>query len=354
MQVYLVGGAVRDQLLGLPVKERDWVVVGATPEKMRAADYQQVGKDFPVFLHPQTKEEYALARKERKVAKGYKGFTFEASQFVTLEEDLLRRDLTINAIAQDASGTLIDPYHGKKDLHKQCFRHVSAAFVEDPVRILRVARFAARFPEFTVAPETNELMQQMVHMGEVDALTPERVRKELEQGLVEQAPSRFFEVLNDCGALPVLFPHTINLDALRANAGKSSALPLRFCLAFSLFNTDVLHIFCKRYRIPRSCQDLTRLYLNYSAQFKDFPRLSAEQRLDFLLSCDALRRRERFQQFILACQLLTGSVDSEALIMLGLKAVASLCIDDLLADGMRGLGLAAEIRSRRIQLSEEL
>jgi tRNA nucleotidyltransferase (CCA-adding enzyme) len=208
---YVVGGAVRDALLGLPVKDRDYVVVGATPEQMRAQGFVAVGKDFPVFLHPQTHEEYALARTERKTAPGYAGFAFHASPDVTLEQDLQRRDLTINAIAQDADGTLIDPYGGRADLDARVFRHVSPAFAEDPVRILRVARFAARFTDFTVAPETRALMKAMVDSGEVDALVPERVWQELSRGMMEAQPSRMFEVLRSCGALKRILPE---LDAL--------------------------------------------------------------------------------------------------------------------------------------------
>ncbi|MDX9950907.1 MAG: multifunctional CCA tRNA nucleotidyl transferase/2'3'-cyclic phosphodiesterase/2'nucleotidase/phosphatase, partial [Methylophilaceae bacterium] len=206
MEIYQVGGAVRDALLGLPVKDRDFVVVGATPEQMVELGYRPVGKDFPVFLHPESQEEYALARTERKTAKGYKGFQVFASPDVTLEEDLARRDLTINAIAQAEDGTLIDPYNGQVDIRDKILRHVSDAFIEDPVRILRAARFAARFTEFTVAPETMRLMQDMVADGEVDALVPERVWQELAKGLMEAKPSRMFEVLRECGALKRIMP----------------------------------------------------------------------------------------------------------------------------------------------------
>jgi tRNA nucleotidyltransferase (CCA-adding enzyme) len=211
MKTYIVGGAVRDAMLGLAIKDRDYVVVGATPAAMLAQGFIPVGKDFPVFLHPQTHEEYALARTERKTAPGYKGFVFHTDAAVTLEEDLIRRDLTINAMAQDENGQLIDPFGGRQDLAQKIFRHVSPAFAEDPVRILRLARFAARFPQFTVAPETNHLMQQMVTAGEVDALVPERVWQELARGLMEQQPSRMFAVLRECGALQRILPE---LDAL--------------------------------------------------------------------------------------------------------------------------------------------
>jgi len=206
MKAYIVGGAVRDRLLGLPLADRDYVVVGATPDDMIALGYQPVGKDFPVFLHPQTHEEYALARTERKSGQGYKGFKVYAAPDVTLEEDLRRRDLTINAMAEDAAGTLVDPYGGQDDLAARVFRHVSETFAEDPVRILRVARFAARFTDFAVAPETSALMRRMVDNSEVDALVPERVWQEVARGLMEAQPSRMFQVLRDCGALARLFP----------------------------------------------------------------------------------------------------------------------------------------------------
>ena len=213
MQIYLVGGAVRDALLGYPFHERDWVVVGASPAQMLADGFIQVGKDFPVFLHPNTKEEYALARTERKTAPGYAGFAFNTSADVTLEEDLARRDLTLNAIAQDSDGQLVDPFGGQRDIAQKLLRHVSPAFSEDPVRILRIARFAARYHHlgFSVAAETQDLMAKMVADGEVDALVPERVWKETERALGEQNPERFFEVLRDCGALARVMPE---LDAL--------------------------------------------------------------------------------------------------------------------------------------------
>ncbi|MEQ1767050.1 MAG: multifunctional CCA tRNA nucleotidyl transferase/2'3'-cyclic phosphodiesterase/2'nucleotidase/phosphatase, partial [Methylotenera sp.] len=206
MQIYLVGGAVRDELLGLSVKDKDYVVVGSSPEEMQANGFKPVGKDFPVFLHPQTHDEYALARTERKTAKGYKGFAVSASVDVTLEEDLARRDLTINAIAKDCDGKLIDPYNGLADIHSKTLRHVSEAFAEDPVRILRAARLSARFGDFIVAAETQQLMQHMVDEGEVDALVAERVWQELAKGLMEDKPSRMFDVLRACGALRKILP----------------------------------------------------------------------------------------------------------------------------------------------------
>ncbi|HTJ96417.1 MAG TPA: multifunctional CCA tRNA nucleotidyl transferase/2'3'-cyclic phosphodiesterase/2'nucleotidase/phosphatase, partial [Rhodocyclaceae bacterium] len=211
MKIYAVGGAIRDKLLGLPVKDRDWVVVGTTPGGMIRAGYRAVGRDFPVFLHPDTNEEYALARTERKTAPGYAGFVFHTAPDVTLEEDLIRRDLTINAIAEAEDGSLIDPFNGQADIASKTLRHVSAAFAEDPVRILRVARFAARFHDFTVAPETMALMQSMVANGEVNALVAERVWQELAKGLMEAQPSRMLKVLHECGALARILPE---VDAL--------------------------------------------------------------------------------------------------------------------------------------------
>lgn len=236
-QIYRVGGSVRDELLGLPAGDRDWVVVGATPEQMLAQGFQAVGKDFPVFLHPQSREEYALARTERKTAPGYKGFAVHFSPDVTLEDDLLRRDLTINAIARAADGSLVDPFHGQADIQARIFRHVSPAFREDPVRILRLARFAARFPDFTIAPETLALMREMTAAGEVHALVAERVWQELSRGLMSQRPSRMLQVLDQAHALRILLPQLPEPDtqpewlkALDASAAAHDPLPVRFAI----------------------------------------------------------------------------------------------------------------------------
>ena len=237
LQIYRVGGSVRDELLGLPAGDRDWVVVGATPEQMLAQGFQAVGKDFPVFLHPQSHEEYALARTERKTAPGYKGFAVHFSPDVTLEDDLLRRDLTINAIARAADGSLVDPFHGQADIQARIFRHVSPAFREDPVRILRLARFAARFPDFTIAPGTLALMREMTAAGEVHALVAERVWQELSRGLMSQRPSRMLQVLDQAHALRILLPHLPAPDtqpdwltALDASAAAHDPLPVRFAI----------------------------------------------------------------------------------------------------------------------------
>ena len=237
LQIYRVGGSVRDELLGLPAGDRDWVVVGATPDQMLAQGFQAVGKDFPVFLHPQSHEEYALARTERKTAPGYKGFAVHFSPDVTLEDDLLRRDLTINAIARAADGSLVDPFHGQADIQARIFRHVSPAFREDPVRILRLARFAARFPDFTIAPGTLALMREMTAAGEVHALVAERVWQELSRGLMSQRPSRMLQVLDQAHALRILLPHLPAPDtqpdwltALDASAAAHDPLPVRFAI----------------------------------------------------------------------------------------------------------------------------
>src|SRR5450830_618178 len=266
MKIYVVGGAVRDELLGLPVQDHDYVVVGATPADMLARGFRPVGKDFPVFLHPETQEEYALARTERKTAPGYKGFVFHTDSAVTLEQDLARRDLTINAIAKGEDGVLVDPYHGQEDIRRRVFRHVSDAFVEDPVRILRMARFAARFPDFTVAPETNALMQKMVQAGEVDALVPERVWQELARGLMENTPSRMLAVLRDCGALAHLLPELPALDtppgeqllqAIDRATTLDHPLEVRFAVLMRFLDgVDAIQAVCKRLKVPNECRDL--------------------------------------------------------------------------------------------------
>ena len=341
MKIYAVGGAVRDELLGLPVKDRDWVVVGATPEDMLARGFAAVGRDFPVFLHPQTHEEYALARTERKTAPGYVGFAFHAAPGVTLEQDLVRRDLTINAMARDEAGAIIDPHHGRADVVARVLRHVSPAFAEDPVRILRVARFAARFADFSIAAETMELMRGMVAAGEADALVSERVWQELARGLMEARPSRMFEVLRECGALLRLLPE---LNALwgvpqRADyhpevdtgvhvmmvidmsARLAAALPVRFAalthdLGKGVTPADILprhhgheaksvallEAICDRLRVPADCRDVARLVARFHSDIHRIEQLRPETRLTVLERCDALRRPERFELILLACE----------------------------------------------------
>jgi tRNA nucleotidyltransferase (CCA-adding enzyme) len=341
MKIYAVGGTVRDGLLGLAHSDHDWVVVGATPQQMLDAGYLPVGRDFPVFLHPVTKEEHALARTERKTAPGYHGFAFHADAGVTLEEDLLRRDLTINAMARDAAGTLIDPCGGQRDLRHKVLRHVSPAFAEDPVRILRLARFAARFADFTVAPETAALMQQMVAAGEVDALVSERVWQELSRGLMERKPSRFFEVLRDCGALARLLPEVDRLwgvpqradyhpevdtgvhlmMVLDMSARLQANLPVRFaCLGHDLGKgttpADVLprHLgheersvtlvraVCERLRVPLDCRALAEVVAREHGHVHRSAEFGAAALVRLFDRCDAWRRPERFEALLLACE----------------------------------------------------
>ena len=317
MKIYLVGGAVRDSLLGLPVKERDWVVVGAASDDMLAAGYHRVGKDFPVFLHPKTNEEYALARTERKVAKGYTGFEFDVSPQVTLEEDLKRRDLTINAMAQTPEGVIVDPYHGREDLAKKIFRHVSAAFSEDPVRILRVARFSARFA-FDIAPETLKLMCSMVAQGEVDSLVAERVWKELERALKEPYPENFFAVLTACDALTVLFPQLIfseaELTALRQAVILSDDPQIRFAALLHTLSEFEIQALSDRYRVTHQYRELAILVSKYLPHYQTAKTLTAEELLDLLLSTDAFRRPARFKKFLLACEACSSDIFSTHLL----------------------------------------
>ncbi|MDR3479016.1 MAG: multifunctional CCA tRNA nucleotidyl transferase/2'3'-cyclic phosphodiesterase/2'nucleotidase/phosphatase [Gammaproteobacteria bacterium] len=354
-EIYLVGGAVRDALLDLPVKEKDYVVVGATSEEMLQLGYRQVGKDFPVFLHPKTHEEYALARMERKVSRGYTGFTFDASPSVTLEEDLLRRDLTINAIAQKISTKeLIDPYHGQADLEKKLLRHVSPAFVEDPVRVLRVARFAARFASlgFTVAPETNALMKEMVKAGEVDALVAERVWKELERGLQEKNPEVFFTVLSACDALPVLFPDLTeaNFTALKKATSLSEDPEIRFAALLQSLTPEQINALCGRYRVPGVYKELALLVSRYGAVYSQALGLNPEQLLNFFQSVDIFRREARFQKFLTVCEAigLNGQASEFLRRLQGvLKAVN---IQSVLEKKLSGEDLAKEIRKMRLDV----
>ena len=328
MKAWKVGGAVRDALLGRPGSDVDWVVTGATPEAMRAAGYLPVGRDFPVFLHPVTKQEYALARTERKTAPGYHGFVFHADPSVTLEEDLQRRDLTINAMAQDETGRIIDPYGGQHDLQFRLLRHVSPAFAEDPVRILRVARFAARFVEFQVAPETQALMRQMVSAGEVDALVAERVWQELSRGLMEAQPSRMFDVLHDSGALARLAPELQTAwastepeavrwrSAIDLAARQALPLPARFAIVATRLggldvagNAEALSFLCDRWRIPADCREVAELVLRERIALCSGVAMDAEHRVQLLDRCDAWRRPERFEVVLQACECLARTED---------------------------------------------
>jgi len=307
MRSYVVGGAVRDALLGLPVKDHDHVVVGATPEQMLAAGFRAVGKDFPVFLHPRTHEEYALARTERKTAPGYHGFVFHAAPDVTLEQDLVRRDLTINAMAQGEDGSIVDPHNGRQDLQARLFRHVSDAFAEDPVRILRIARFAARLPDFSVASDTNALMRRMVDDGEVDALVAERVWQELARGLMERRPSRMLEVLRDCGALARILPELdvawsgSVLETIDRAAAQDHALEVRFAvLARAMQGVDTIQAVCKRLKAPNECRDLAVMTAREIQTVGRALALSAEDIVTLCERCDAFRKPERFAQMLLA------------------------------------------------------
>jgi tRNA nucleotidyltransferase (CCA-adding enzyme) len=301
VKAYLVGGAVRDELLGLPVEERDYVVVGATPEEMVRLGYKPVGKDFPVFLHPTTHDEYALARTERKSGRGYKGFTVYASPEVTLEEDLKRRDLTINAMAKAEDGSLIDPFGGKKDLEAGVLRHVSEAFAEDPVRILRVARFAARFG-FRVAEETLHLMKSMVDSGETDYLVPERVWQEFSRGLAERRPELMFEVLQHAGVLAKAFPE------IKAWPGRfTGSLPVRFTvLAWPLAENDVQAL-CERLRAPAEVRDLALVAVRHKGGLKNS---TPQALLGVLRGTDAFRRPERFAELLEAARHAEPGIDT--------------------------------------------
>lgn len=347
MKIYLVGGAIRDELLGLPVKERDWVVVGASPETLLAQGFQPVGKDFPVFLHPETHEEYALARTERKVGKGYKGFTFYAEPNVKLEDDLKRRDLTINAMARSESGELIDPYGGQEDLQQKSLRHISPAFSEDPVRILRVARFAAKLPSFSVFPETNQLMQEMVNNGEVNALVAERVWQELSRALKEAQPKRFFEVLNDCAALPVLFPmiHMDNkgMKALEQASKLSASGSIRFAALMHDIEPQALEDCCQRYRIPKEYAELAHLTSRWHQAYQNIVQTDAEALLNFIKKTDALRRPNRFKHFLQACHACISDNNNEArdtLLKKCIQAVKSVDITPLQEKDLKGRDFA--------------
>lgn len=301
LQVYIVGGAVRDALLGLPAGDRDWVVVGATPEVMVARGFIPVGGDFPVFLHPITKEEYALARTERKSGRGYKGFTFYTGAEVTLEEDLKRRDLTVNAIAQSLTGERVDPLKGVQDLRAKILRHVGPAFEEDPVRILRLARFMARFTEFAVAPETLVLCHNMVASGEVDALVPERVWQELSRGLMSEQPSRMLGLLAQVGAASRIMPELVLSSRVKDLADRvaQQGLPLASRYAVLCLETSELKALATRLRVPSECADMVRLLplvLAAMLQLKDAEHADAV--LSLFETCDALRKPERFEALL--------------------------------------------------------
>lgn len=343
MQVYLVGGAVRDKLLGLPVRERDWVVVGASADDLLQQGYQQVGKDFPVFLHPQTREEYALARKETKTGHGYKGFSFDASESVSLEEDLLRRDLTVNAIAEDSAGNLIDPYGGRKDLENRTLRHVSPAFKEDPLRVLRVARFAARFAhlDFTIADETLALMKDIVASGELEHLVSERTWQEFETALSETSPVTFFRALRECGALAAVLPEVDRLFGVpqpekyhpEVDTGKHTFMVIEQATRLTgdpvvrysalvhdvgkgvtprdnwphhyrheQLGLDLIRAINARLKVPKEYGEIALLVCEHHTKMHRLKELRSGTVLELLEALDAFRRPERMQRFLLACE----------------------------------------------------
>ncbi|MEQ9876704.1 multifunctional CCA addition/repair protein [Pectobacterium aroidearum] len=398
MKIYLVGGAVRDSLLGLPVTEKDWVVVGATPENLLAQGYQQVGKDFPVFLHPVSRDEYALARTERKSGKGYTGFVCHAAPDVTLEQDLLRRDLTINAIARTERGDLIDPYHGRRDLENRVLRHVSDAFSEDPLRVLRVARFAARFAHlgFQIAEETMALMQKMAHEGELAYLTPERVWKETEKALGTSSPDVYFQVLRDCGALAVLFPEIDNLYGVPAPAkwhpeidtgihtmmtvAMAARLSPEIDVRFATLCHDLgkgltppelwprhhrhgpagvklVEALCQRLRVPNPIRDLAKLVAEYHDLIHTVQVLQPKTLLKLFDAIDVWRKPQRLGQLALTSEADArgragfeenpypqGDYLREAFRVASLVSSA-----DVVADGFKGIDVRNELTRRRTQ-----
>lgn len=398
MKTYLVGGAVRDELLGRPVKERDWVVVGATPEMMQARGFRAVGKDFPVFIHPETGEEYALARTERKTGPGYHGFEFHASPEVTLEQDLMRRDLTVNALARDDQGEIIDYYGGLNDLKARKLRHVSPAFAEDPVRILRTARFAARYADlgFEVADETLALMRQMVERGEADALVPERVWQELIKALAESRPSVFFEVLRSCGALRVIFPEIdrlfgipqppqyhpeidtgvhvmmvvdkaaektsdllVRFSALTHDLGKGTSDPsmLPSHRGHEERGEALVEAMCVRLKAPKAYREMAKLVAKYHLHIHRAEILKPKTLLKLFESLDAFRRPERFAKMVLACEAdaqgRTGwenkPYPQAQYILEARERAAAVAVKPLVEQGLKGEALAAELARQRVK-----
>jgi tRNA nucleotidyltransferase (CCA-adding enzyme) len=396
MEIFEVGGAVRDALLGREVRERDWVVVGGTADELLRLGFRRVGKDFPVFLHPETGEEYALARTEKKVAPGYHGFSVQATQDVTLEEDLARRDLTINAIARDAAGKIIDPHGGRRDLEERMLRHVSAAFVEDPLRVLRVARFVARFGElgFAVAPETLELMAEIARSGELAALRPERVWQETEKALAESGPALYFRTLRECGALEHVFPeiHALfgvpqparwhpeidtgvhTLMALEIAARLSPDPRIRFAaLTHDLGkaqtpaellprhrgheerSVEIIRGLCTRLPVPKRFRELAEMVARYHGVIHRADELRASTLLEIIEATDGVRRPERFADLLLACEadargrtgLESAPYPQRERLLAALNAAASVDTAGL-AEGLEGPAIAERLRQRRV------
>ncbi|QLR04227.1 multifunctional CCA addition/repair protein [Providencia rettgeri] len=402
MKVYLVGGAVRDKLLGLPISDRDYVVVGTTPEAMLAQGFQQVGKDFPVFLHPKTHEEYALARTERKIGSGYTGFSCYSAPDVTIEDDLLRRDLTINAIAQSDTGELVDPHHGVRDLKNRVLRHVSDAFLEDPLRVLRVARFAARYyvQGFRVAPETMALMQSMSESGELSHLTPERVWTETHKALMSNSPQVYFEVLRECGALAVLFPEIDNLFGvpapekwhpevdtgihilmvMRVVATLSKDIDVRFAaLCHDLgkgltpkavwpshpqhgeAGIPLIIDLCERYKIPTSTKDLACLAAKYHDMIHVINKLSAADIVGIFDGLDSWRKPERISQLSLVSEADArgrGGLEKQAypkgiFLRQSYEIAKAVAVKSIIEQGFQGVQIREELTKQRIQAVEE-
>ena len=398
MQIYQVGGAVRDKLLGLAVNDHDWVVVGAKPDEMLQQGYRQVGKDFPVFLHPQTHEEYALARTERKTGPGYTGFDFHAAPDVSLEEDLVRRDLTINAIAMAEDGEIIDPFNGQQDLEQKILRHVSPAFCEDPVRILRIARFYARFAPlgFSIADETMTLIRQMIDNGEVDALVPERIWQESQRALTEQQPRAFFEALRECGALARIFPEIdalfgvpqteihhpeidtgthclmvldqacrlspeprIRFAALLHDLGKATTPEDEWPrhIGHEARSLPLVKQLCQRLRVPNDFRDLALLAAQYHTHCHRAAELRPKTLLNTLQALDAFRRPERFEEFLLTCiadsrgRLGFENKDYPQAELFRCARLAALSVDaaTLVQDGLKGKQLADKLQKLRCE-----
>lgn len=370
MQIYKVGGAVRDRLLGRPVNDIDWLVVGASVEQMQALGYRPVGADFPVFLHPRSGEEYALARTERKSGRGYGGFTFHASPEVTLEEDLTRRDLTINAMAEDAQGNIHDPYNGQRDLNDRVLRHVSPAFAEDPLRVLRVARFAARYAPlgFRVADETLALMRQISESGELQALTAERSWKEIERALMEPRPQVFVQILRECGALKELMPEvdallekpgsgTHTLAVLEQAALAEQPLPVRWACLLMELGEDIEAI-SKRFKAPRECQELAVLVGRYHTACQRAADLTPSALMEMLQRFDVYRRPQRFEDFIAACEMDARAGDrgypQADYLRDAVAAVKAVQVQALVERGLTGQALGEAIKAQRLEALEKL
>ncbi|HGJ5873897.1 MULTISPECIES: multifunctional CCA addition/repair protein [Arsenophonus] len=398
MQIYLVGGAVRDQLLGLPVSDRDWVVVGATPDDLIKLGFQQVGKDFPVFLHPKTREEYALARTERKTGVGYTGFSCHAAPDVTIEEDLLRRDLTINAIAQTEDGKLIDPFQGEQDIKNRLLRHVSTAFAEDPLRILRVARFAARLAKqkFTIANETQSLMKKMVSNHEISTISAERVWSETEKALQSSAPETYFHVLRDCGALAILFPEINQLfgipSATESHAEMDTGIHTLLTLKMAASLTDnietrfaalchdfgkaltppeqwpahgdhaikaipLIEAMCNRLRIPSRIKELAKLVARFHQQIHQINQLQPESVINLFNQLDSWRKPERINQLVIACEADARSwLEREHItypqakfVIEAFETVQKVSSKNLIEQGIKGIAIRDELTRQRIQ-----